>query len=37
MNISGIIGLVLAFGLIVWGIMSGGGPGGFNRQVRRSV
>lgn len=24
MNISGIIGLVLAFGLIIWGIMSGG-------------
>lgn len=29
MNISGIIGLVLAFGLIVWGIMSGGDLMGF--------
>lgn len=29
MNISGIIGLVLAFGLIVWGIMSGGELSGF--------
>ena len=29
MNISGIIGLVLAFGLIVWGIMSGGDIDGF--------
>lgn len=29
MNISGIIGLVLAFGLIVWGIMSGGEISGF--------
>ncbi|MBP1561798.1 MAG: motility protein A [Oscillospiraceae bacterium] len=29
MNISGLIGLVLAFGLIVWGIMSGGELSGF--------
>ncbi|MCH5347876.1 MAG: motility protein A [Oscillospiraceae bacterium] len=29
MNISGIIGLVLAFGLIIWGIMSGGELSGF--------
>ena len=29
MNISGIIGLVLAFALIVWGIMSGGELSGF--------